>query len=579
MAASFSSGAVAFVTPKSVHHYQSSTFSISSHGSGGDSSTSGSSSSSSNNDDITETSTNFYNDFEDIDLSSSSRSSSTEISEVWDKLQTTNSENNDSNNNINTNDDSTFFSSLHKRQEQLVQSSIDLLEQWKSGSSKTFPAFTINESYYANKDKTFPSAPYSLSSSSSQDGEKEEEEMPFDWVRRMDVGTYPRVAVGSASGSIYIADVESKCLLGRAKNVHASNYNSKADGSDHKLRYYIYGEYDGGGVLSIAMFGSNLIASSGREGGVKLHKYNAMNGELQAIGDVPSLRRPLPGTTPVLIPCLKFDSVGRLYMGGQDGLLRIVNGDYERSDEMKVTVISSSKQQEQQQLSPILSLDICEELDMVACAHANGNICIYSINHLNGEEEGEHEESLLGIWNPFADTNNPCHARSVAFISCASGNGSAGSVPSTSWSIVAGGGNGEMWMQEIHASHIHTESNDAFQQKIDMQTTPAILTTLFKENSMQQVKPSHQGPVISLASRHGILVSAGHDGMLRVTEIQKQQSNTSATSRALYGFGGYKVWIGNICIDEEGKRLLSDGRDDVVVVHDFSSEEEYPLEE
>ena len=63
--------------------------------------------------------------------------------------------------------------------------------------------------------------------------------MPFDWVRRMDVGTYPRVAVGSASGSIYIADVESKCLLGRAKNVHASNYNSKADGSDHKLRYYI----------------------------------------------------------------------------------------------------------------------------------------------------------------------------------------------------------------------------------------------------------------------------------------------------------------------------------------------------
>jgi len=396
----------------------------------------------------------------------------------------------------------------------------------------------------------------------------------------MDVGTYPRVAVGSASGSIYIADVESKCLLGRAKNVHASNYNSKADGSDHKLRYYLYGEYDGGGVLSVAMYGPNLIASSGREGGVKLHKYNAKNGELQAIGDVPTLRRPLPGTTPVLIPCLKFDSVGRLYMGGQDGLLRIVDGDYESSDEMKVTVVSSTKQKEQQQqLSPILSLDVCEELDMVACAHANGNICIYSINHLNGEE-GEDEDSLLGIWNPFADTNNPCHARSVTFVSCSSGNSSARSVPSSSWSVVAGGGSGEMWMQEIHSSYIHSNiDNDDLKQKIDMQTTREIPTTMFKENSMQQVKPSHQGPVISLASRHGILVSAGHDGMLRVTEIQKQQSNTTATSRALYGFGGYKVWIGNICIDEEGKRLLSDGRDDVVVVHDFSSEEDYPLEE
>jgi hypothetical protein len=44
--------------------------------------------------------------------------------------------------------------------------------------------------------------------------------------------------------------------------------------------------------------------------------------------------------------------------------------------------------------------------------------------------------------------------------------------------------------------------------------------------------------------------------------------------KALYGLGGYKVWIGNICIDDEGKRLLSDGRDDVVVVHDFSSKDD-----
>ena len=72
-----------------------------------------------------------------------------------------------------------------------------------------------------------------------------------------------------------------------------------------------------------------------------------------------------------------------------------------------------------------------------------------------------------------------------------------------------------------------------------------------------------------MASRPGgILVSAGHDGMLRVSRICKP------VPRALYGLGGYKVWIGSICIDDDGKRLLSDGRDDVVVVHDFSKKDE-----
>lgn len=41
----------------------------------------------------------------------------------------------------------------------------------------------------------------------------------------------------------------------------------------------------------------------------------------------------------------------------------------------------------------------------------------------------------------------------------------------------------------------------------------------------------------------------------------------------LYGIGGLKVWAGSVCIDSEGRRLVSDGFDDAVVVHDFSSEQ------
>ena len=38
----------------------------------------------------------------------------------------------------------------------------------------------------------------------------------------------------------------------------------------------------------------------------------------------------------------------------------------------------------------------------------------------------------------------------------------------------------------------------------------------------------------------------------------------------LYGLAGYKVWLGSVCCD--GERLISDGRDNCVLVHDFSSE-------
>jgi len=388
-------------------------------------------------------------------------------------------------------------------------------------------------------------SPYSLESS-NQESDGINEELQFDWIRRVDIGQYPRVVCGSASGSIYIGDVEAQCLLSVAKHVHASNYNSDGDGTDHKLRYYLYGEYDGGGVLDVAMYGSNFIASCGREGGVKLFRFDNDIGELNYVADVPSLKRPLPGVTPTVITCLKFDSVGRLYMGGNDGLLRMVsfdNDDGGEDIEMNVKVISTAEQV----ISPILSLDICEDLDMVASAHANGNICIY-INKDDDVEEGSH---LLGTWNPFADTNNPTHARSVAFMA---GHHSGG------LSIIAGGGNGEMWIQEIDPLSYSSSGN-----------TETI--SMFKENTLMQIKPSHQGPVISMATRPGgILVSAGHDGMLRITQIQ-------TTPRPLYGLGGYKVWIGSICIDREGKRLLSDGRDDVLVVHDFSDDEEYGLEE
>jgi len=493
---------------------------------------------------------NFYNDFEE------------------DRVEFTPSPSNKPQRSISAAPDPSLFQSLQQRQQQLEQSSRKLLQRWTTGSSvKSFPAFTLNEQFYKERQEEQEQViKYGTSLGwYGGSGNPQEEELPFDWVRRICIGTYPRVACGSAHGSIYVADVESRTLLGVARGVHSSRHEEgSVDGLDERLRQQLYGEYDGGGVLAVAMYGTSVVASSGREGGVKLFKLGNNGGGLEYMGDVPSLKRPLPGVTPVLVTCLEFDSFGRLYVGGQDGFLRMVtfapdfgltNDPGTNADEMRVAIVSSPRHQMQR--SPVLSLDVSEELEMVATAHANGNVCVHSIHQLDPDEKDKQRNSILGVWNPF---NSESTARSVKFVS-----GGEDEQNNPAWSIVIGGGNGELWMQEIHPSYIPTANDDVDD---DVRASIVSIMPLFKENSIQQIMPNHDGPILSLASRTGgILVSAGQGGVLCVTQLWP-------TPKALYGLGGYKVWIGNVCIDSEGKRLLADGRDDVVVVHDFFIKEE-----
>ena len=446
----------------------------------------------------------------------------------------------------------------------------------------------------------------------------------------MAVGSYPRVVCGGASGGVYVADVEAGRLLASAPSAHppASGDDDLLEEDDGLLRY-LYGDYDGGGVLAVAMTslvgggggGTNadLVASAGREGGIKLHRWvrggttattaTAGGGGIDELEFVCSIPMGDGGDGDddgdrTVVTCLRFDSLGRrLFAGGGDGRLRVVTFDRDIPDvqrSMRTTLIPSrsspsprtsssflwrlkqgNTQSTTSNLSPILSLDVTEELGMVATAHANGNVQVYS-QDADDDGDGSDAFPLLGVWNPFADTNDACHARSVAFVPGGGGRGDEDEEDvDPTWSIVVGGGNGQMWVQEIHNERIDAVMEG--QRKLDAMnsdyedgrriptatTASAMPSSLFRENTMQQIKPSHRGPVVALSSRSGgILVSAGHDGMLRVSRICKP------VSKALYGLGGYKVWIGSICIDDEGKRLLSDGRDDVVVVHDFSKDDE-----
>ena len=100
------------------------------------------------------------------------------------------------------------------------------------------------------------------------------------------------------------------------------------------------------------------------------------------------MKRPLPGAMPIVVTLLEFDSYGRLFMGGQDGFLRMATfaTTWDGSSVVagKMRVIALLRQQLRQPPLPILSLDISEDLEMVATSHANGNVCMYSTgNHGN----------------------------------------------------------------------------------------------------------------------------------------------------------------------------------------------------
>ncbi|KAL3779239.1 hypothetical protein HJC23_010886 [Cyclotella cryptica] len=490
--------------------------------------------------DINDSSTIMYNDFEQ-DITSSA------------PVQLISESSSPTKPNSNPTAEQSLTQLLRKRTSELLQSSRRLLKNWKTGKAKSYGAFSINEQFFMNK----------------------EERLPFDWVRRVAIGRYPRVACGSAHGSIFVADVNARQLLCVASGVHYSDdSNDFVNALDEQLRQYIYGDYDGGGVLAVAMFGKGIIASSGREGGVKLFKlFEDTKGTTELIyqGDVQSLIRPMPGALPVIVTCMKFDSIGRLYLGGSDGFLRIVSfpedyilGEaYLDSKDLKVTIISPSTQ-DGRPPSPILSLDISEQLEMVVTAHGNGNVCLYSVK----EEDNRYSLSgeLAGVWNPFAKSRKT-YARSVIFASMERKR-------VLRHAVVVGAGNGEVWINDIHpAVNVSSYYTDVVNEFADRTGAPLLVN----ERALQ-FQPSHVGPVISLASRPGgIVVSAGHDGMLRITQTWIGQENLKDAPRKdpmpLYGLGGYRVWIGSVCVDEEGKRLVSDGMDDAVVVHDFSYDE------
>jgi WD40 repeat protein len=333
-----------------------------------------------------------------------------------------------------------------------------------------------------------------------------------DWVRRLDMGDYPLVAVGSSSGNIFCANLETGKALARS---YQQEDEEELEGLDDILNI-LYSSYDGGGTIAIAMH-KDLICSAGRQGSVQLWRVHPEDTKLISQGSLQALR----GT---LVTCLHLDD-DYLWVGTSDGRLQA----YSHQSSDLPLALQTKPELEWNLGSPILSMSLCPSMGYGVVSTAKGTVEMFSM---------EDEVEIIAQWKPPISSSNT-YILSSAIVQYKDGD---------RYTLVCGCSDGTMYMQPL------TYENGMFPDD----------DNVFQPNRVKRLNPRHGGLVKCLTSpTPGILLSGGQDGSLRVWNISSEDD-----SYYLYQFIGYKVWLGTVWTD--GSRLLSDGADNAVILHDFS---------
>ena len=453
------------------------------------------------------------------------------------------------------------------------------------------------------------------------------------------------VVCGGASGSLYLADLESGTVLDESPSLHVRDLLD-APGDGNVLREAMtkmYGAYDGGGVITIAaggvgVDGEDLVVSSGREGGVRVHAVvevedgksgyvspTGVTGELNTndVEDEDGYNRDnsldqeneeektsrneigvnmmlndcgiVPGLD-TLVTGLSFNAEKGevLWVSTYDGRIiayecdqwGVRRGRFRRSKRGKKTagsveergLSSSSAMIVPAERIPlheidvgcsILSLSVNDEAGCGTVAVSDGRVVLFSLK----------EGKVLSEWRPFGnddsyeDTEESYeeYARSTLIVKEEDEN------RLSSFSVVCGGSAGNLYYRKL--------SLNIKKQVISFEAENSGIT--------RRLTPPHDGPVVELTSpAPGLFLSGSQDGSIRVWDCSNRTSirddensaseedsfndegikNIELLPRCMYGLSGYKVWLGSICTD--GTKIVSDGADNSIVVHDFSSQSE-----
>mmetsp|Transcript_20551 Transcript_20551/g.44606 ORF Transcript_20551/g.44606 Transcript_20551/m.44606 type:complete len:556 (-) Transcript_20551:99-1766(-) len=365
-----------------------------------------------------------------------------------------------------------------------------------------------------------------------------------DWVRRVHMETYPMAVCGGARGGVYVVNLEEKSIIGKAEGAHIVQVEQ---GGSNKMAKQamdkLYGKLDGGGVVAVAIHG-DLVASSGREGGVRLWRIeksennmgSVTGGELISLGSV-------PGVQNTVVTSLKFDSNDLLWTACYDGTVRAYDiSGYDDSSVRKPLFQSDFT-------DSVLDMHLCEELKLGVCATADGGAALFNM------DDGQFFVGIMLF---------EVAARSVIIIKHK--NDDAG------YSVLCGGTDGV-----IHRIPLNVNPTTG---RVDEDDPFGV-----SETTDTAIKPRHVGPVMCMTSPDdGVFISGGQDGTLRVWNcaegendnvgndgvVGNQQAAQHLQTKCMYALTGYKLWLGSACTD--GKRLLSDGGENAVIVRDFSLE-------
>ena len=201
-------------------------------------------------------------------------------------------------------------------------------------------------------------------------------------------------------------------------------------------------------------------------------------------------------------------------------------------------------------------MHLCDELRLGVCATADGGAALFDMS------DGQFFVGIMPVGAPGV------YARSVlvARVRLRGGEGTAGHA------VLCGGSDGTVHVLPLNVDP-STGGVDRDRPFAGGASDGAVDTA---------AGPRHDGPVTCMASPgDGRFVTGGQDGALRVWDLAEEEAagddgggggggRRKVEAKCMYALTGYKLWLGSAWTD--GRRLISDGGENSIVVRDFSRE-------
>jgi WD40 repeat protein len=413
------------------------------------------------------------------------------------------------------------------------------------------------------------------------------------WVRRVavDIGMgYPLAVCGSATDDLYITNLETGQILAQTENnpqEALSVVNQQEQELWEKVSRTLYGTYDGGGTISVVCVdGGRQVLAATRSGGVQVWWYDSSQKKLDSAAMPKSLvlKGTIPGLDAEIVTCLYVDDNGQyLTVGTAKGVVHtyaLRNAQDTDGDDYHSTYIPLEERSSPDFLWLVGSGSIVTSVccttalgtsigrPMVVATTSSGSVeCLAMEASSDVKDKGRSMSMISGhrliaLYPPFdSSVRRPFNT----FPLCAT----IVKYGISQFALVIGGSDGSLFQQPLQTQLLEATGTFSSEHVVDCKHP-------FGDNSLRVLRPRHAGPVKCLVNPSpGLLVTGAVDGSVRIwnidqllaTESKAENASTDSNNALLYQFRGYKVWLGSLWTD--GRRLVSDGADNTIIVHDF----------